>query len=205
MRARLGFRQLVTFFLLAIFLPICPYMIDELNEPQEFENDMSPGNEETGQAEEVQSENEFESLKKQLQEANDKFLRIYAEFDNYKRRTMKERSELLKTAGKDVILALLPVIDDFERAQRASESLQDIDTYKLGIDLIYQKFNSILLANGLKSIESIGTKFNVDLHEAITNVPAPSEDLKGNVIDETEKGYTLNGHVIRFAKVVVGE
>ncbi len=179
-------------------------MIDDVNDQQEIENDKGPVKEESGQVEAI-NENELESLKKQLQEANDKFLRIYAEFDNYKRRTMKERSEILQTAEKDVILASLPVIDDFERAQRAWESIQDINAYKEGIDLIYQKFNSILQARGLKPIESIGNAFNVDLHEAITNVPAPSEDLKGKIIDETEKGYTLNGHVIRFAKVVVGE
>lgn len=180
-------------------------MIDELNDQLEAENGSDPVNEETGPAEDNTAAGELESLKARLNEANDKFLRLHAEFDNYKRRTMKEKSEILQTAGKDVILALLPVIDDFERAQRASESIQDIEAYKEGINLIYQKFNSILQAKGLKPVDSIGSDFNVDLHEAITNIPAPDEDMKGKVIDETEKGYTLNGHVIRFAKVVVGE
>jgi molecular chaperone GrpE len=180
-------------------------MIDELNEQPELDQDGGPADGEPTRTGETDKGNEVESLKQQLQEANDKFLRLFAEFDNYKRRTMKEKSEILQTAGKDVILALLPVVDDFERARRASESIQDIDSYKEGIDLIYQKFNSILQAKGLKPIDSIGSDFNVDLHEAITNVPAPSEDMKGKVIDETEKGYMLNGHVIRFAKVVVGE
>ena len=116
---------------------------------------------------------------------------------------MKERAELLQMAGREVILSLLPVVDDFERAKKAD--VQDIDMYKEGIDLIHHKFNSILSAKGLKAVESIGQVFNVDKHEAITNIPAPSEDLKGKVMDETEKGYELNGHVIRFAKVVVGE
>lgn len=146
---------------------------------------------------------ELEGLKAQLAESNDKFLRLYAEFDNYKRRTMKERAELLQTAGKEVILSLLPVVDDFERAKKAD--VKEIEAYKEGIDLIYQKFNSILSAKGLKPLESIGTEFNVDKHEAITNIPAPSEELKGKVIDETEKGYELNGQVIRFAKVIIGE
>lgn len=146
---------------------------------------------------------EIESLQAQLKESNDKFLRLYAEFDNYKRRTMKERSELLQVAGKEVILSFLPVVDDFERAKKAD--VQDIFLYKEGIDLIHHKFSSILAAKGLKPIESIGHSFNVDRHEAITNIPAPSEDLIGKVVDETEKGYELNGHVIRFAKVIVGE
>jgi molecular chaperone GrpE len=178
-------------------------MIDELNEQQETSEGATPIDADNTHSEEKQ--NEIDVLQKQLQEANDKFLRLHAEFDNYKRRTMKEKSEILQTAGKDVILALLPVVDDLERARKALESAQDIETMKQGIELIYHKFNSILQAKGLKPVDSIGLEFNVDLHEAITNVPAPSEDMKGKVIDETERGYTLNGHVIRFAKVVVGE
>lgn len=170
-----------------------------------MDKNAGPADGETPRPSDMDNNGELELLKSQLLEANDKYLRLFAEFDNYKRRTIKEKSEILQTAGKDVMLALLPVVDDFERAKRASESIQDIQAYKEGIDLIYQKFNSILQAKGLKPIESIGSDFNVDLHEAITNVPAPSEDLKGKVIDETEKGYILNGHVIRFAKVVVGE
>ncbi len=146
---------------------------------------------------------ELDNLKAQLQESNDKFLRLYAEFDNYKRRTLKERAELLQTAGKEVILSLLPVVDDFDRAKKAD--VQDLNLYKEGVNLIHHKFNLILTAKGLKAIESIGEAFNVDKHEAITNIPAPSEELKGKVIDETEKGYELNGQVIRFAKVIVGE
>lgn len=189
-------------------------MIDEQNKVQDSEqvnnemNDESLNNAENTVVNESGSNSELtelESLKNQVKEANDKFLRLYAEFDNYKRRTMKEKTEILQTAGKEVMLSLLPVIDDFERAQKASESIDDLNAYKQGIDLIHHKFSNILQARGLKSIESIGSEFNVDLHEAITNIPAPSEDLKGKVIDETEKGYTLNGHVIRFAKVIVGE
>ncbi len=151
------------------------------------------------------SENEIEVLKQQLNESNDKFLRLYAEFDNYKRRTLKERSELLLTAGKEVILSFLPIIDDFERALKLVNEKSDIESFKEGVTLIHNKFTNTLTAKGLKPIESIGQEFNVDTHEAITKIPAPSEDLKGKVIDETEKGYTLNGHVVRFAKVIIGE
>lgn len=148
-------------------------------------------------------ENELDTLKAQLAESNDKFLRLYAEFDNYKRRTLKERAELIQTAGKEIILSMLPVIDDFERANKAD--MQDMEAYTEGIKLIHHKFNAILEAKGLKPIQSIGQPFNVDIHEAITSIPAPDENMKGKVIDEAEKGYALNGQVIRFAKVIIGE
>jgi molecular chaperone GrpE len=148
---------------------------------------------------------ELSKLKADLQEANDKFLRLYAEFDNYKRRTTKERAELLQTAGKEVILSFLPVIDDFERAMKVNADKQNLESFAEGVTLIHQKFANTLQNKGLKPLESIGKEFNVDLHEAITKIPAPNEDLKGKIIDETEKGYTLNGHVVRFAKVIVGE
>lgn len=183
-------------------------MIDEQNNTPETESTEIPNEPQAKDENTLNADasvSEIDTLKAQLQEANDKFLRLYAEFDNYKRRTMKEKAEILQTAGKDVMLALLPVIDDFERAHKAASASQDIEAYKQGIDLIHHKFSNILNARGLKPIESIGQEFNVDLHEAITNIPAPNEDMKGKVIDETEKGYTLNGHVIRFAKVIVGE
>lgn len=178
-------------------------MTEEQNNIEQTEN--KAVNNEPSTNENQTEISEVDSLKAQLQEANDKFLRLYAEFDNYKRRTMKERTDLLQTAGKDVMLALLPVIDNFERAQKAAETAADLEAYKEGVKLIHHQFNAILQAKGLKAMESVGTEFNVDLHEAITNIPAPSEEMKGKVIDETEKGYTLNGHVIRFAKVIVGE
>jgi molecular chaperone GrpE len=137
-------------------------------------------------------------------ELNDKFLRLYSEFDNYKKRTAKERIEFAKSAAQDVFIAILPVIDDFERAIKSNEKLEDIEAIKNGINLIHQKFTTILAKKGLEPMESIGKEFNSDLHEAITNAPAPNEDMKGKVIDEVEKGYLLNGKVIRYAKVVVG-
>ena len=147
---------------------------------------------------------EVEKLKSEVAEANDKYLRLYAEFDNFKRRTSKERMELLQTAGKDVIVDLLVVLDDFERAAKAMESATDIESIKEGVNLVHSKLRNILTAKGLKEMNAKGTPFDPDLHDAITNIPASSDDLKGKVIDEVEKGYSLNDKVIRFAKVVVG-
>ncbi|MEJ2881824.1 nucleotide exchange factor GrpE [Pedobacter sp. GR22-6] len=145
-----------------------------------------------------------EKLKEENAALNDKYLRLFAEFDNYKRRTQKERVELLQTAGKDVIVSLLAVLDDFDRANKAMENATDINPIREGIALVHHKLKNLLAQKGLKEMESINTVFDTDNHEAITKIPAPNEDLKGKVIDELEKGYTLNDKVIRFAKVVVG-
>ena len=159
---------------------------------------------EDSKQEETSSISEEEKLRAEAAELNNKFLRLYAEFDNFKRRTSKERIELLQTAGKDVLSSLLPVLDDFERARKSMETSSDLGAVKEGVELIHGKLKNILTQQGLREMESIGTPFDADLHEAISNVPAPSEDLKGKVIDEVEKGYFLNDKVIRFAKVVVG-
>jgi molecular chaperone GrpE len=143
-------------------------------------------------------------LKEELAQANDKYLRLYAEFDNFRRRTIKERAEARETEGKELIVALLPVLDDFERAQRSMENAIDVAPVKEGVTLIQNKLKNILAQKGLKEMESIGAPFDADLHEAITNIPAPTDDLKGKVIDEMEKGYSLKDRVIRFAKVIVG-
>jgi molecular chaperone GrpE len=135
----------------------------------------------------------------------DDYLRLRAEFDNYRKRTLKEKSELLKSAGESVLLNILPLVDDFERAQKALENVSDVESMKEGINLIYEKFISFLAQNGVKAIETEGKEFDLDFHEAITTIPAPSEDLKGKVIDCTQKGYVMNDKVIRFAKVVVGQ
>jgi molecular chaperone GrpE len=145
-----------------------------------------------------------EKLRQENAALNDKYLRLFAEFDNYKRRTQKERVELLQTAGKDVIVSLLTILDDFDRANKAAETAAEVGPIKEGVQLVHNKLISLLSQKGLKVMESINTPFDTDLHEAITKVPAPSEELKGKVIDELEKGYTLNDKVIRFAKVVVG-
>ena len=170
------------------------------NAAENVENTDVPVNE-TEQAPELSTE---EKLQAEVQQLNDKYLRLYAEFDNYKRRTQKERVELLQTAGKDVIVSLLPVLDDFDRALKAMETAADVAPVKEGILLVSTKLKNTLSQKGLKDVESINQPFNTDFHEAITNIPAPTDDLKGKVIDEVEKGYTLNDNVIRFAKVVVG-
>ena len=151
------------------------------------------------------SEEEILDPQVQIDALNDKYLRLYAEFDNYKRRTAKERIELFKTANADVIKSMLSVLDDFDRAKKSMEIAKDIEAVKEGIQLIHHKLKSTLQSQGLSEMESVlGNTFDTDLHEAITNVPAPSEDLKGKVMDEVEKGYLLNDKVIRYAKVVVG-
>jgi molecular chaperone GrpE len=169
------------------------------------ENGQTDGQEtnpETATTEETLSAED--KFKQELSQANDKYLRLYAEFDNFRRRTIKEREEARKTEGKDVIVALLPVLDDFERALRSMESATDVVPVKEGVGLIQTKLKNVLAQKGLKEMQSIGTPFDADLHEAITNIPAPTDDMKGKVIDEMEKGYELNEKVIRFAKVIVG-
>jgi len=145
---------------------------------------------------------ELESANKDL---NDKFLRLSAEFDNYRKRTLRERMELTKTAAESVMLGILPVTDDFERAMHSIEQGMDFEATKEGILLIYNKFKEFIKQNGITEIDAAGKPFDTDLHEALTKIPAPSEDLKGKIIDVVQKGYYLNDKVIRFAKVVVGE
>lgn len=150
------------------------------------------------------AEKRVAELEEQVTQLNDKYLRLYSEFDNFRRRTAKERIEILNTAGEDIIKSLLPAIDNFERAMRTNETATDIKAVNEGINLIAQMLRSSLHQRGLLAMTSIGQPFDTDLHEAITEIPAPSPELKGKVVDEVEKGYTLNGKVIRFAKVVVG-
>jgi len=139
-----------------------------------------------------------------LNDLNDKYLRLYSEFDNYRKRTVKERLDLLKSANEDVLKAVLPVIDDFERAIKANENVTDVKAIKDGVTLIYTKLKTIAQQKGLTAFESKDQLFDADLMEAITHVPAQNEEGKGKVIDEVEKGYKLGDKVIRFAKVVVG-
>ncbi len=148
---------------------------------------------------------EEEKTAAKLAELNDKYLRLSAEYDNYRRRTLKEKMELSKTAGESLILGLLPVIDDFDRALAHIDEAKDIDALKEGIKLIYNKLNSYLTQQGVKEIAAKEQDFDTELHEAITKIPAPNDELKGKVIDCIEKGYTLNDKIIRFSKVVVGE
>ncbi len=141
----------------------------------------------------------------QLKDFQDRYIRLMAEFDNFRKRTLKERTELIKTAGEDILVNILPVVDDFERGLQVIDKSEDIESVKQGIHLIYNKFREFLNQRGVKEIEAVQQPFDVDVHEAITKIPAPSDDLKGKVVDVVQKGYILNEKVIRFAKVVVGE
>lgn len=153
----------------------------------------------------VAEENELEKLQAELQEQKDKYLRLMAEFDNFRRRTAKERIDLIQTAGKDVIVSLLDVLDDCDRAEKQLQTNDDIAVQKEGIQLVFNKLRSNLQSKGVKAMESIHAEFDVEKHEAITEIPAPTDELKGKVLDEVMKGYYLNDKIIRFAKVVVGK
>ena len=154
---------------------------------------------------EVEPLSELEQLKVDLAEQKDKYLRLMAEFDNFKRRTAKERIDLIQTAGKDVIVSLLDVMDDCDRAEKQLNTSDDIAIVKEGIQLVFNKIRSTMQAKGLTAMESLNKDFNVELHEAITEIPAPNDKMKGKVMDEVTKGYFLNDKIIRFAKVVVGK
>ncbi|GAF05155.1 nucleotide exchange factor GrpE [Saccharicrinis fermentans] len=159
------------------------------------------------QSEEEMSEEEkkIEELSLKVSELNDRYLRLTAEYDNYRKRTLKERMELMKTAGEGLLKGLLPVVDDFDRAILHLDEASDLEAVKEGIDLIYNKFQEFLKQNGVVEIEAKEKDFDTDLHEAITKIPAPTEEMKGKVMDCVEKGYMLNDKVMRFSKVVVGE
>lgn len=149
-------------------------------------------------------ESELEKLKAELEAGKDKYLRLVAEFDNFRRRSAKERIELAQTAGREVIQDLLEVLDDSDRAQKQLDS-SDGKEVKEGVTLVFNKLRSLLQSKGLKPMEAIGQDFDPDLHEAITEIPAPTKELKGKVVDEVVKGYYLNDKIIRHAKVVVGK
>lgn len=155
--------------------------------------------------EEETAENEVEKLQAALEMQKDKYLRLSAEFDNYRKRTMKEKAELILNGGEKSISSILPVVDDLERALKNMESATDVDAVREGVVLIYNKFMSVLGQNGVKVIETKEQPLNTDYHEAIAVIPAPAEELKGKILDCVQTGYMLNDKVIRHAKVVVGE
>lgn len=167
------------------------------------ETDIKAENTAQGDENTVNSAVENSDLK--IKELNDKYLRLYSEFDNYRKRTIKEKSDIIKTAGEEVFKAILPVIDDFERAIKANETTDDVEVVKQGVHLIYNKFKNSVHQKGLTSFESIGQTFDPDIMEAITYIPAADEAQKGKVIDEAEKGYKLGEKVIRFAKVIIAQ
>ncbi len=148
---------------------------------------------------------EIERLKAEKAELNDKFLRLVAEFDNYKKRTLKEKTDLLKYGGESVLQGILPVVDDFERARKSITEASDMDAVRAGIELIYNKFTEYIAQQGIKEIEAVNLDLNTDYHEAVTKFPAPTEEMKGKIMDVIQKGYMLHDKVIRFSKVVVGE
>jgi len=177
----------------------------------ETETITAESDETTAEAVEVETEtveepkiDEMAILKTEIKDWKDKYLRLYAEFDNFRRRKAREQLELTKTAGKDIIVNLLPILDDFERAFKAREGKENGDSIK-GFELIYHKLQKNMEQKGLKAMESIGQDFDADLHDAITEIPAPTENLKDKVIDEVEKGYYLGDKIIRYAKVIVGK
>jgi len=180
-----------------------PEMTDTINEMGINTDENAAGTSHLNEP--VAEENAMEKLEAELQEQKDKYLRLMAEFDNFRRRTAKERLELMQTAGKEVIVSLLDVLDDCDRAEKQLQSSDDIAVQKEGIQLVFNKLRSTLQGKGVKAMESIHTEFDVEKHEAITEIPAPSGDMQGKVLDEVVKGYYLNDKLIRFAKVVVGK
>ena len=187
---------------------------DQANETELNETQQTPENEQHEQKKETtkdkkhkkdQVREQVEKLENELAEVKDKHIRLQAEFDNFRKRTLKEKMELMKSAGESVLMNILPVIDDFERALIAFRDIEDENPLKQGVNLIYSKFQDFLKQNGVKEIEAKEKDFDTDLHEAITKIPAPTEELKGKIVDVVQKGYLLNEKVIRFAKVVIGE
>ena len=153
----------------------------------------------------IPGDDETTKLKKELDTQKDKYLRLVAEFDNFKRRNAKERIELMQTAGKEIVTSLLDVLDDCDRAEKQMSSSNDIEQVKEGIQLVFNKLRNTLQSKGLKPMESVNTNFDVEKHEAITEIEVPEKSMKGNVVDEVVKGYYLNDKLIRFAKVVVAK
>ncbi|MDW3195384.1 MAG: nucleotide exchange factor GrpE [Cytophagales bacterium] len=178
---------------------------NELTEAAEEEQEETTASAET-EAEEEEEEEDIEvKLSREVAEAKDKYLRLYSEFENFRRRTAKEKLDIINTASRELMVDLLPVLDDFERALKSLKDNEDGEKASEGMELISNKFHNTLKNKGLKVIEvNAGDEFNDEFHEAITQIPAPSEDLAGKIVDVVEKGYFLNDKVIRFAKVVTG-
>lgn len=181
---------------------------DFTEEQPKAENQEQNQQAETAETDEAPSSsevNELEKMKKDYQELKDKYLRLYAEFDNYKKRTIREKVDLMNTAARDTMTALLPVLDDFDRAKKIAEDENTSETFSEGVRLVYNKLYNVLEQKGLEPMESDGQPFDPELHEAFTEIPAPTEEMKGRVVDTIEKGYKLKDKIIRHAKVVVGK
>ena len=183
---------------------------EELNvEETQNHAEEQPQNEQAEDATPLTHENELEKelekAQEEIEEQKDKYLRLSAEFDNYRKRTMKEKAELILNGGEKSLSSILPVVDDFERAIKTMETATDVNAVKEGVELIYNKFMAVLAQNGVKVIETKDQPLDTDYHEAIAVIPAPSEAQKGKILDCVQTGYTLNDKVLRHAKVVVGE
>jgi molecular chaperone GrpE len=178
---------------------------DEVLEQTENGTDNSNEVSDNAEAEEQATDNQSNSaeLQQQLDDMKDKYMRMFAEFDNYKKRSVREKLDFMKTAAQDTLSSLLPVLDDFDRAKKFAEGKEN--AWDTGVDLVYQKLYTVLRNKGLEAMDSTGSDFDAELHEAITEIPAPNDDLKGKVVDTVEKGYRLNDKIIRHAKVVVGK
>ena len=174
----------------------------EENQQEEAAQEETPATEQTV---EEQLANMLEEAQQMVREEKDKYLRLSAEFDNYRKRTLKEKAELIKNGGEKTLTAILPVLDDFERALKNMETSEETKAMKEGVELIFNKFQKILGQEGLQKIETEGKEFDTDFHEAIALIPAPSEDLKGKILDCVQTGYMLNEKVIRHAKVAVAQ
>lgn len=177
----------------------------EETQSTEAENQLPNDEEATPLTREEELSKELEEAQAQIEDQKDKYLRLSAEFDNYRKRTIKEKAELILNGGEKSLSSILPVVDDMERALKTMETATDVTAVKEGVELIYTKFITILGQNGLKAIEAKGKPLDTDYHEAIAVIPAPSEELKGQILDCVQTGYMLNDKVVRHAKVVVGE
>ena len=181
--------------------------LNETPEPEENreDEDVEPEEITDTNTEEPDEETAMATMQKELLESKDKYLRLAAEFDNYRKRTLREKMDLIQNAGESLLKDILPVVDDFDRGIEVASKAEDMDAVRIGMDLIYNKLKDFLTNHGVKEIDAINEPFDTDWHEAITNIPAPSDDMKGIIIDVIQKGYTLNDKVIRYPKVVVGE
>ncbi|HMP31494.1 MAG TPA: nucleotide exchange factor GrpE [Saprospiraceae bacterium] len=181
-------------------------MEDEVTTSQ-IENEVRETNNSSSESEEqgIGGQDPISELQGQVAEYKDKYLRLFAEFDNYKKRTSREILDIRATASKEMMVALLSVVDDFKRAKKASDSGAESEKFSEGVTLVFQKLISVLESKGLKAMETNGEVFNAEFHEAITEIPAATEDMKGKIIDTVESGYTLNEKIIRYPKVVVGK
>ncbi len=176
-----------------------------ITEQEQSENDKNTENTDNKGVNPNDESSEVEKLKGELAEAKDKYLRLFAEFDNFRKRTNKEKLELRKTAAQDTLSALIPVLDDFDRAKKNHDDENSEEEFTEGVMFVFDKIMAFAKSQGLEAMVSTGETFDPDLHEAITEIPAPSDEMKGKVIDTIEKGYTLNEKIIRYAKVVVGK